>query len=232
MGGGTAVRFGIRFRRQQRGGGWDRRSGQDRRSGRRWGRGARGADRQGPGPRGPERRSARIPWPSVCSATGRPAALAAAAAGPALARNQGRGKPGNVCAQNGSVATGVPVTSTAEDCLDLNVYTPATVSFRPRPVMVWIHGGVHRRSGQHLRRRAARRRQQRGGRYDQLRLGPFGFLALPSLNAESPSGSSSDYGLEDQQAALRWVQRNAWGVRRELPRCHDLRRVGRRRERV
>ncbi len=120
-------------------------------------------------------------------------------------------KPGNVCAQDGSVATGVPVTSTAEDCLDLNVYTPATFSFRPRPVMVWIHGGGFTGGA--------------GSIFDgaplavtgnvvvvtiNYRLGPFGFLALPSLNAESPDGSSGDYGLEDQQAALRWVRRNAW----------------------
>src|SRR5215467_4309467 len=42
------------------------------------------------------------------------------------------------------------------------------------------------------------------------RLSAFGFLALPSLDAESPDGSSGDYGLMDQQAALRWVQNNAF----------------------
>jgi para-nitrobenzyl esterase len=120
------------------------------------------------------------------------------------------GKPGNVCAQNGSIATGVPVTSTAEDCLYLNVYTPAAPGFRPRPVMVWIHGGGFTGGA--------------GSIFDgaplavtgnvvivtiNYRLGPFGFLALPSLDAESHDGSSGDYGLMDQQAALRWVQRNA-----------------------
>jgi para-nitrobenzyl esterase len=119
-------------------------------------------------------------------------------------------KPGNVCAQNGSIVTGVPVTSTAEDCLYLNVYTPTTFSFRPRPVMVWIHGGGFTGGA--------------GSIFDgaplavtgnvavvtiNYRLGPFGFLALPSLDAGGPDGSSGDYGLMDQQAALRWVQRNA-----------------------
>src|SRR5581483_424034 len=42
------------------------------------------------------------------------------------------------------------------------------------------------------------------------RLSAFGFLALPSLDAESPDNSSGDYGLMDQQAALRWVQNNAF----------------------
>ncbi len=119
-------------------------------------------------------------------------------------------KPGHVCAQNGSIATGVPVTSTAEDCLYLNVYTPAPPGFQPRPVMVWIHGGGFTGGA--------------GSIYDgaplavtgnavvvtiNYRLGPFGFLALRSLDARSPDGSSGDYGLMDQQAALRWVQRNA-----------------------
>ena len=119
-------------------------------------------------------------------------------------------KPANVCAQNGSVVTGVPVTSTAEDCLYLNVYTPGPFSLRTRPVMVWFHGGGFTGGA--------------GSIYDgaplavtgnvvvvtiNYRLGPFGFLALPSLDADNHAGSSGDYGLMDQQAALRWVQRNA-----------------------
>jgi carboxylesterase type B len=115
-----------------------------------------------------------------------------------------------VCAQNGSIATGVQVTSTAEGCLYLNVYTPVSPRSGLRAVMVWIHGGGFTGGA--------------GSIFDgarlavtgnvvvvtiNYRLGPFGFLALPSLDAENPGGSSGDYGLEDQQAALRWVQRNA-----------------------
>jgi para-nitrobenzyl esterase len=118
-------------------------------------------------------------------------------------------KPGDVCAQTGTIVTGELNTSTAEDCLYLNVYTPAALPRRAAlPVMVWIHGGGFTGGA--------------GSIYDgaplavsqnvivvsiNYRLGPFGFLALPSLDAES--GSSGDYGLMDQQAALRWVQRNA-----------------------
>ena len=40
------------------------------------------------------------------------------------------------------------------------------------------------------------------------RLGPFGFLALPELSAESPNHTSGNYGLQDQVAALQWVKRN------------------------
>src|SRR5258708_39980470 len=43
------------------------------------------------------------------------------------------------------------------------------------------------------------------------RLGPLGFLAHPDLTAESPHASSGNYGLMDQIAALRWVQRNISG---------------------
>jgi para-nitrobenzyl esterase len=115
--------------------------------------------------------------------------------------------PRSACAQLGSVATGVISTSTSEDCLYLNVYTPAAIGRGGLPVMVWIHGGAFT-GGE-------------GSIYDgstlatrghvivvtiNYRLGAFGFLALPGLDRE---GASGDYGLMDQQAALRWVQRNA-----------------------
>ncbi|MBV9384026.1 MAG: carboxylesterase family protein, partial [Streptosporangiaceae bacterium] len=116
-------------------------------------------------------------------------------------------KPGSNCAQTGSIATGVPATSTAENCLYLNVYTPLTAAHRRLPVMVWIHGGGFTGGA--------------GSIYDgavlaarghaivvtiNYRLGAFGFLALRALDKMGPSG---DYGLLDQQAALRWVRRNA-----------------------
>ncbi len=99
--------------------------------------------------------------------------------------------------------------SSTEDCLYLNVYQPTTPASGPRPVMVWVHGGAYMVGS--------------GGQYDpslyaaqhgavvvsfNYRLGPLGFLALPSLAAESPDHASGQYGLMDQQAALRWVQQN------------------------
>jgi para-nitrobenzyl esterase len=113
--------------------------------------------------------------------------------------------PGSTCAQTGSLASGVITTSTAEDCLYLNVYTPKTTAHRHLPVMVWIHGGGFTGGA--------------GSIYDgsvmapegnvivvtiNYRLSAFGFLALPGLGS-----AGGDYGLMDQQAALRWVQRNA-----------------------
>jgi len=97
----------------------------------------------------------------------------------------------------------------SEDCLYLNVTTPAVRS-RHRgghPVLVWIHGGALT--------------QGAGRSYDgsklagdgivvvtiNYRLGALGFLAHPAL-ASRPGGSAGNYGWMDQQAALRWVQRN------------------------
>ena len=100
------------------------------------------------------------------------------------------------------------VESFSEDCLYLNVYAPVARHHRgDRPVMVWIHGG-----GLSL---------GESDDYDpaklaadgtivvtiNYRLGALGFLAHKSL-ADGPAGSSGDYGWMDQQAALRWVQRN------------------------
>ncbi len=95
----------------------------------------------------------------------------------------------------------------SEDCLNLNVYTPTLRHRSGRPVLVWIHGGGLIQDG--------------GRNYDgtklaaagtvvvtiNYRLGALGFLAHPAL-ASRPGGAAGNYGLMDQQAALRWVQRN------------------------
>ncbi|GAA0986146.1 MULTISPECIES: carboxylesterase/lipase family protein [Streptomyces violaceusniger group] len=100
-------------------------------------------------------------------------------------------------------ATGGPGTS--EDCLYLNVHAPEQRTDRPLPVLFWIHGGGFMSGG--------------GDLYDgsllartndivvvtiNYRLGVFGFLDLPGLSERG----AGNYGLLDQQAALRWTQRN------------------------
>lgn len=98
---------------------------------------------------------------------------------------------------------------TDEDCLTLNVWTPTDPdSGRPqtRPVMVWIHGGsfVNGSSGLY----DARRLVTRGDIIVvtiNYRLGVLGFLAHPALG---PPGDVGNYGLLDQQAAMRWVRDN------------------------
>jgi para-nitrobenzyl esterase len=120
-------------------------------------------------------------------------------------------KPGHDCAQTGSLATGVPATSRFENCLFLNVYTPPTAGSGPLPVMVWIHGGGFTGGAGRIYDGALL-----AARHHVIvvtinyRLSAFGFLALPSLDRQSPDGSSGDYGLMDQQAALRWAQNNAF----------------------
>ena len=82
------------------------------------------------------------------------------------------------------------------------------------PVMVWLHGGALL-VGESDDYDPARLVEQ-GVVVVTLnyRLGFLGFFAHPALTAESPNQSSGNYGLMDQQAALRWVQRNITQVRR------------------
>src|ERR1700761_6493107 len=102
------------------------------------------------------------------------------------------------------------VASTSEDCLYLNVYAPAGVSLRNRPVMVWIHGGALVTGESDDYNPAGLVRNGAVVVTINYRLGALGFLADSSLAARA-GGPSGDYGLMDQQAALRWVQRNIRG---------------------
>jgi para-nitrobenzyl esterase len=94
--------------------------------------------------------------------------------------------------------------STSEDCLYLNVFTPESGGLHP--VMVWIHGGalVTGESNDYDPTQLV----EDGVTVVTInyRLGALGFLAHPAL--ADANGQSGDYGLMDQQAALRWVQRN------------------------
>src|ERR1700737_1636205 len=99
----------------------------------------------------------------------------------------------------------------SEDCLYLNVWTNSldTRASR-RPVMVWIHGGGFFAGFGGEERHNGARLAKKGAVVVTLnyRLGPFGFLAHPAFAAESPYHAAGNYGLLDQIAALRWVQRN------------------------
>ena len=97
--------------------------------------------------------------------------------------------------------------STSEDCLFLNVFTPSRQEAGAHhPVMVWIHGGalVTGESNDYNPTKLV----EDGVTVVTInyRLGVLGFLAHPAL--ADANGQSGDYGLMDQQAALRWVQRN------------------------
>jgi len=102
-----------------------------------------------------------------------------------------------------------PTPAESEDCLYVNVRT-AHVSGQPlQPVMVWIHGGGHQSGSGSADIYQANALVEQGVVLVTFnyRLGPFGYLAHPALTAEN--GSSGNYGLLDQIAALRWVQANA-----------------------
>ena len=116
-------------------------------------------------------------------------------------------KFGNMCPQlMGTTAMG------NEDCLNLNVYTPRGGTLLP--VIFFIHGSGNR---------ASSNRAEAGSSLDgqylaehgpavvvviNYRLGALGWLAHPSLDAENATGTSGNYGMLDQIAALQWVQRN------------------------
>jgi para-nitrobenzyl esterase len=97
-----------------------------------------------------------------------------------------------------------------EDCLYLNVWTPAKTSTEKLPVMVWIHGGGNAAGWSWETEFDGEGIASRGVILVTInyRLGVLGFLALPELSAEAPYGSSGNYGILDQIAALEWVRDN------------------------
>ncbi|MGQ9537764.1 MAG: carboxylesterase/lipase family protein [Actinomycetota bacterium] len=118
---------------------------------------------------------------------------------------------GPSCPQPRNDWTGqLDVGETSEDCLYLNVWTPAQTPQDRLPVMVWIHGGAFQSGSGSLPIYDGTSLASRGVVVVTLnyRLGPLGFLAHPLLSEESPHGVSGNYGLLDQVAALEWVQRN------------------------
>ncbi len=97
----------------------------------------------------------------------------------------------------------------SEDCLYLNVWTPAKAG-EHLPVMVWIYGGGLQAGSASEPRQDGEALSKHGVVVVSMnyRLGVFGYLAHPELTAESAHHASGNYGFMDQIAALRWVQRN------------------------
>jgi para-nitrobenzyl esterase len=130
---------------------------------------------------------APVPWDSVRDAT----------------------KPGLRCIQDTRVDPDYGL-ATSEDCLNLTVWTPGGAAPNsPRPVMVWFHGGGFLNGSSDIYN--ARWLATRGDIVVvavNYRLGALGFLAHPALGSD---GDQGNYGLADQQAALRWVRNNIIG---------------------
>ena len=117
---------------------------------------------------------------------------------------------GNSCMQDISMARSMGDTSEiSEDCLYLNVWSPAAGASDRLPVLVWIYGGgftggmtsVPMYDGEKLAKKGVVVVST------AYRVGPFGFLAHSELSAESGMGSGN-YGLEDMIAGLEWVKNN------------------------
>ncbi|HEX4020593.1 MAG TPA: carboxylesterase family protein [Acidobacteriaceae bacterium] len=98
----------------------------------------------------------------------------------------------------------------SEDCLTLNVWTPAQKKNAKLPVMVWIYGGGFTTGGTSEPRQDGEHLAHKGVLIVSMnyRLGIFGFFVHSELAAESPQHATGNYGLMDQTAALQWVQRN------------------------
>ncbi|NLG76863.1 MAG: carboxylesterase family protein, partial [Xanthomonadaceae bacterium] len=98
----------------------------------------------------------------------------------------------------------------SEDCLYLNVWTPAKSASEKLPVLVYIYGGGFVAGDGSEPRYDGASMAQKGIVTVTLnyRLGVFGLFAHPELTKESPHKASGNYALLDQHAALEWVQRN------------------------
>jgi para-nitrobenzyl esterase len=110
----------------------------------------------------------------------------------------------------GPMQGGNPPSGKSEDCLYLNVWTPAKSSSDRIPVLVWIYGGGFgggstsegNYSGENLARKGVVLVSI------AYRVGILGFMAHPELSKESPNHASGNYGLLDMIAGLQWVQKN------------------------
>lgn len=98
----------------------------------------------------------------------------------------------------------------SEDCLYLNVWTPAKTGKEKLPILVYFYGGglftgdgsEYRYDGENMARNGIISITV------NYRLNVFGFMSHPELTAESPHKASGNYGFLDQMAALQWIQKN------------------------
>jgi para-nitrobenzyl esterase len=116
---------------------------------------------------------------------------------------------GSRCTQ-GRMFSDISFTNLSEDCLNLNIWTPATKAADHLPVMVWIHGGGFQAGSGAEPRHDGEAFARKGIVLVTVnyRLGVFGFFSHPELTKESGRHASGNYGFLDQVAALRWVQEN------------------------
>ena len=110
----------------------------------------------------------------------------------------------------GPVQGGNPPSGKSEDCLYLNVWTPAKSESDRIPVLVWIYGGGFNGGSTSERVFDGGVLASKGVVLVSIsyRVGQLGFLAHPELSTESPHHTSGNYGLLDMIAGLKWIQKN------------------------
>ncbi|HEX4001593.1 MAG TPA: carboxylesterase family protein [Candidatus Acidoferrales bacterium] len=113
------------------------------------------------------------------------------------------------CMQNAGATSQAPATPLSEDCLYLNVWTPAKTSREKLPVIAWIYGGGFSGGSTSAPLYDGTHFAQKGVVFVSIsyRVNAFGFLATPELSRESGHGSGA-YGLLDQIAGLEWIRAN------------------------
>lgn len=107
--------------------------------------------------------------------------------------------------QGGNVPSGK-----SEDCLYLNIWTPAKSATDKIPVLVWIYGGGFAGGATSEPNYSGENLAKKGVVLVSIayRVGVLGFMAHPELSAEASSKASGNYGLMDMIAGLQWVKRN------------------------
>ena len=110
----------------------------------------------------------------------------------------------------GPIQGGNPPSGKSEDCLYLNVWTPAKSANDKIPVLVWIYGGGFGAGATSEKNYSGENLAKKGVVLVSIayRVGQLGFLAHPELSSENPNHVSGNYGLLDMIAGLQWVQKN------------------------
>ena len=105
---------------------------------------------------------------------------------------------------------GNPPSGKSENCLYLNVWTPVKSAKEKLPVLVWIYGGGFSFGSTAEPVSNGEKLAKKGVVLVSIayRVGQLGFLAHPELSAENPNHVSGNYGLLDQIAGLKWIQKN------------------------
>jgi len=110
----------------------------------------------------------------------------------------------------GPIQGGNPPSGKSEDCLYLNIWTPAKSPNEKIPVLVWIYGGGFNFGSTSEAVYTGEKLAKKGVVLVTIayRVGRLGFLAHPELSSESPNHISGNYGILDMIAGLQWVKKN------------------------